>query len=68
MRKNKHWLEIDQESVEVEIGNKSQATRDQHEHGHSEGKKVVQKERGRVPRFKTKLEELIWLAQQKGKK
>ena len=62
------WLDKLEEGVDVEIRNENQATRDQYEHGHSEGKKIVQKERGRVPRFKTKLEELIWLAQQKGKK
>ena len=62
------WLDKLEEGVDVEIRNENQATRDQYEHGHSKGKKVVQKERGRVPRFKTKLEELIWLAQQKGKK
>ena len=51
-----------------ELREENQATRDQHEHGHSDGKKVIHKERSRVPRFKTKLEELIWIAEQKEKK
>ena len=62
------WLKNLEEGVEVELRDENQATRDQHEHGHSDGKKVVHKERSRVPRFKTKLEELIWIAGQKGKK
>jgi len=62
------WLKNLEEGVEIEIRDENQATRDQHEHGHSDGKKVIHKEKSRVPRFKTKLEELIWIAEQKGKK
>ena len=62
------WLKNLEEGVEVEVRDENQATRDQHEHGHTDGRKVIQKDRVRVPRFKTKLEELIWIAEQKGKK
>ena len=41
------------------------ASRDNQEFAHTDGKKVIQKDNKRVPRFKTKLEELIWIAQQK---
>jgi len=68
MLKNKHWLEVDEESVEVEIGNENQASRDSHEFGHTGGKRVIQKDKTRVPRFKSKIEEAIWIAQQKAKK
>ena len=68
MLKNKHWLEVDEESVEVEIGNENQASRDSHEFGHTDGKKVIHKDKTRVPRFKSKIEEAIWIAQQKAKK
>ena len=68
MLKNKHWLETDEESVEVEIGNENQASRDSHEFGHTDGKKVIHKDKTRVPRFKSKIEEAIWIAQQKAKK
>ena len=68
MLKNKHWLETDEESVEVEIGDENQASRDSHEFGHTGGKKVIQKDKTRVPRFKSKIEEAIWIAQQKAKK
>tara|TARA_R110000822_G_scaffold183775_1_gene323158 strand:+ start:319 stop:525 length:207 start_codon:yes stop_codon:yes gene_type:complete len=68
MRKNKHWLEIDQEAVEVEIGNENQASRDSHEFAHTDGKRVIQKDKVRVPRFKNKVDEAIWIAQQKAKK
>tara|TARA_R110002124_G_scaffold249589_2_gene414695 strand:+ start:620 stop:826 length:207 start_codon:yes stop_codon:yes gene_type:complete len=68
MLKNKHWLETDEESVEVEIGNENQASRDSHEFGHTGGKRVIQKDKTRVPRFKSKIEEAIWIAQQKAKK
>ena len=68
MLKNKHWLETDEESVEVEIGDENQASRDSHEFGHTSGKRVIQKDKTRVPRFKSKIEEAIWIAQQKAKK
>jgi hypothetical protein len=68
MLKNKHWLEVDEESVEVEIGDENQASRDSHEFGHTDGKRVIQKDKTRVPRFKSKIEEAIWIAQQKAKK
>tara|TARA_R110000765_G_scaffold309316_1_gene402832 strand:- start:433 stop:639 length:207 start_codon:yes stop_codon:yes gene_type:complete len=68
MLKNKHWLEVDEESVEVEIGDENQASRDSHEFGHTGGKRVIQKDKTRVPRFKSKIEEAIWIAQQKAKK
>tara|TARA_R100001224_G_scaffold98494_1_gene68855 strand:+ start:432 stop:638 length:207 start_codon:yes stop_codon:yes gene_type:complete len=68
MPKNKHWLEIDQNSVDVEIRDEDHVSRDNQEFAHTDGKKVIQKDNKRVPRFKTKLEELIWIAQQKGKK
>lgn len=68
MLKNKHWLETDEESVEVEIGDENQASRDSHEFGHTGGKRVIQKDKTRVPRFKSKIEEAIWIAQQKAKK
>ena len=45
MRKNKHWLEVDQEAVEVEIGNENQASRDSHEFAHTDGKRVIQKDK-----------------------
>tara|TARA_R110002167_G_scaffold81647_1_gene223398 strand:- start:60 stop:266 length:207 start_codon:yes stop_codon:yes gene_type:complete len=68
MLKNKHWLETDEESVEVEIREENQASRDSHEFAHTGGKRVIQKDKVRVPRFKSKIEEAIWIAQQKAKK
>lgn len=62
------WLKNLEESVEVEVREENQVTRDQYQNGHSGGRLVIQKERARIPRFKTKLEELIWKAEQKGKK
>ena len=62
------WLKNLEEGVEVEVREENQVTRDQYQNGHSEGRRVIQKERARIPRFKTKLEELIWIAEQKGKK
>tara|TARA_R100001015_G_C4560591_1_gene120518 strand:- start:553 stop:753 length:201 start_codon:yes stop_codon:yes gene_type:complete len=63
-----HWLRKLEKSVEVEVREENQATRDEHDQGHTDGRRVIQKDRARVPRFKTKLEELIWIAEQKGKK
>ena len=68
MRKSRHWLDIDQDSVDVEIRDEDRASRDNQEFAHTDSRKVIQKDNKRVPRFKTKLEELIWIAQQKGKK
>ena len=62
------WLKNLEEGVEVEIREENQVTRDRYQNAHSDGRRVIQKERGRIPRFKTKLEELIWKAEQKGKK
>ena len=62
------WLKNLEEGVEVEVREENQVTRDQYQNGHSGGRLVIQKERARIPRFKTKLEELIWKAEQKGKK
>ena len=59
MLKNKHWLEVDEESVEVEIGDENQASRDSHEFGHTGGKRVIQKDKTRVPRFKSKQDYLM---------
>jgi|TARA_R110000803_G_scaffold25118_2_gene60046 hypothetical protein len=68
MLKSKHWSEITEEGVEVEVGNENQASRDQHEFGHTDGKRTIQKEKHRIPRgFKNKIEEAIWIAQQKAK-
>ena len=66
--KNKHWTEANEEGVDVEIRDQDHASRDQHEFSHTGGKKVIQKEKHRVPRgFKNKVEEAIWIAQQKAK-
>jgi len=66
MTRSKHWSEATEEGVDVEI--KNQESRDQHEFSHTGGRKVIQKERHRVPRgFKNKVEEAIWIAQQKAK-
>jgi hypothetical protein len=62
------WLKNLEEGVEVEVREENQVTRDRYQNAHSDGRLVVQKERGRIPRFKTKLEELIWKAEQKVKK
>jgi len=62
------WLKNLEEGVEVEVREEDQVTRDRYQNAHSGGRLVIQKERARIPRFKTKLEELIWKAEQKGKK
>tara|TARA_R100001369_G_C3244242_1_gene154768 strand:- start:147 stop:353 length:207 start_codon:yes stop_codon:yes gene_type:complete len=67
MVKSKHWSEITEEGVDVDIGEENQASRDQHGFAHTNGKRIIQKEKHRIPRFTSKIEEAIWIAQQKSK-